>query len=202
LLAKEIVVKNKHVAIVGATGAVGREFVGCIESRGVPLASLKLLASAKSAGKKQTFRGQALTVAFLASTRLISFWHAASTLVGSANMSAIGVARLSGTTTISRSKSRLTGPGSMGAGGSAGAASKPPSLEISSRVNSCLGAFESVASAGLEGGRAETVIVRPKASRRWRVEQIIGTDPIETGRNARHREFAVRERWEDRITGF
>ena len=29
--------KNKHVAIVGATGAVGREFVGCIESRGVKL---------------------------------------------------------------------------------------------------------------------------------------------------------------------
>ena len=41
-------VKNKTVAIVGATGAVGREFVGCIESRGVPLASLKLLASARS----------------------------------------------------------------------------------------------------------------------------------------------------------
>jgi len=55
-------VKNKHVAIVGATGAVGREFVGCIESRGLPLASLKLLASAKSAGKKQTFRGQELTI--------------------------------------------------------------------------------------------------------------------------------------------
>ena len=54
--------KNKHVAIVGATGAVGREFVGCIESRGVPLASLKLLASAKSAGKTQTFRGQELTI--------------------------------------------------------------------------------------------------------------------------------------------
>ena len=54
--------KNKHVAIVGATGAVGREFVGCIESRGVPLASLKLLASARSAGQKQSFRGQELTI--------------------------------------------------------------------------------------------------------------------------------------------
>src|SRR5690348_3783243 len=55
-------VKNKNVAIVGATGAVGREFVGCIESRGVPLASLKLLASAKSAGKTQSFRGKDLMV--------------------------------------------------------------------------------------------------------------------------------------------
>jgi len=55
-------VKNKHVAIVGATGAVGREFVGCLESRGIPLASLKLLASARSAGKTQSFRGQNLVI--------------------------------------------------------------------------------------------------------------------------------------------
>jgi len=55
-------VKNKSVAIVGATGAVGREFVGCLESRGVPLASLKLLASARSAGQTQSFRGQTLTI--------------------------------------------------------------------------------------------------------------------------------------------
>ena len=54
--------KNKHVAIIGATGAVGREFVGCIESRGIPVASLKLLASARSAGKTQSFRGQELVV--------------------------------------------------------------------------------------------------------------------------------------------
>jgi len=55
-------VRNKNVAIVGATGAVGREFVGCIENRGIPLASLKLLASPRSAGKTQMFRGQELTV--------------------------------------------------------------------------------------------------------------------------------------------
>src|SRR5580700_4806106 len=54
--------KNKHVAIVGATGAVGREFVGCIESRGLPIASLKLLASARSAGKIQNFRGRKLVI--------------------------------------------------------------------------------------------------------------------------------------------
>ena len=54
--------KNKNIAIVGATGAVGREFVGCIESRGIPLTSLKLLASAKSAGKTQRFRGQELVI--------------------------------------------------------------------------------------------------------------------------------------------
>ncbi|MCP5411653.1 MAG: aspartate-semialdehyde dehydrogenase [Alphaproteobacteria bacterium] len=55
-------VKNKNIAIVGATGAVGREFVGCIESRGIPVKSLKLLASARSAGQKQKFRGEELTI--------------------------------------------------------------------------------------------------------------------------------------------
>jgi len=55
-------VKNKTIAIVGATGAVGREFVGCIESRGVPVKALKLLASARSAGQKQMFRGAELTI--------------------------------------------------------------------------------------------------------------------------------------------
>ena len=55
-------VKNKNIAIVGATGAVGREFVGCIESRGVPVKSLKLLASARSAGQKQGFRGKQLII--------------------------------------------------------------------------------------------------------------------------------------------
>jgi aspartate-semialdehyde dehydrogenase len=55
-------VKNKNIAIVGATGAVGREFIGCIESRGIPLKSLKLLASARSAGQKQAFRGEELTI--------------------------------------------------------------------------------------------------------------------------------------------
>ncbi|HEY0266943.1 MAG TPA: aspartate-semialdehyde dehydrogenase [Rhizomicrobium sp.] len=54
--------KNKNVAIVGATGAVGREFIGCIESRGIPLASLKLLASARSAGQKQSFRGEDIVI--------------------------------------------------------------------------------------------------------------------------------------------
>jgi aspartate-semialdehyde dehydrogenase len=54
--------KNRNVAIVGATGAVGREFIGCIESRGIEVKSLKLLASARSAGKTVPFRGQDLTI--------------------------------------------------------------------------------------------------------------------------------------------
>ncbi len=54
--------KNMNVAIVGATGAVGVEILSCLETRNFPLASLKLLASKRSAGKQVTFRGQTLTV--------------------------------------------------------------------------------------------------------------------------------------------
>ncbi len=51
-----------NVAIVGATGAVGVELLRCLEARDFPLASLKLLASPRSAGKTMVFRGQTLTV--------------------------------------------------------------------------------------------------------------------------------------------
>ncbi len=51
-----------RVAIVGATGAVGVEILSCLETRNFPLASLKLLASHRSAGKQVAFRGQMLTV--------------------------------------------------------------------------------------------------------------------------------------------
>lgn len=54
--------KNKTIAIVGATGAVGREFIGCIESRGTDVKSLKLLASARSVGKTAPFRGKELAI--------------------------------------------------------------------------------------------------------------------------------------------
>ncbi len=50
------------VAIVGATGAVGVEMIGCLEQRRFPLAELRLLASARSAGKTLEFRGEPLTV--------------------------------------------------------------------------------------------------------------------------------------------
>jgi aspartate-semialdehyde dehydrogenase len=50
------------VAIVGATGAVGVEMIGCLERRRFPLSELRLLASARSAGKTLDFRGQPLTV--------------------------------------------------------------------------------------------------------------------------------------------
>src|SRR5256714_8801503 len=51
-----------HVAVVGATGAVGIEMIKTLEKRNFPVSKLTLLASARSAGKKLKFRGQDITV--------------------------------------------------------------------------------------------------------------------------------------------
>jgi aspartate-semialdehyde dehydrogenase len=51
-----------HVAIVGATGAVGAELIQLLEQREFPLRGLKLLASPKSAGKKLKFKGEEIAV--------------------------------------------------------------------------------------------------------------------------------------------
>jgi len=51
-----------HIAIVGATGAVGIEMLNCLEERNFQCASITLLASARSAGKTLDFRGETLTI--------------------------------------------------------------------------------------------------------------------------------------------
>jgi aspartate-semialdehyde dehydrogenase len=51
-----------NVAIVGATGAVGQELLTVLAERNFPIRNLKLLASARSAGKTATFRGQPHTI--------------------------------------------------------------------------------------------------------------------------------------------
>ncbi len=52
----------KHIAIVGATGAVGEEMLACLAERNFPMGELTLLASARSAGQKRTFRGEEITI--------------------------------------------------------------------------------------------------------------------------------------------
>ena len=54
--------KNCNIAILGATGAVGREMLNVLEEYDIPVSRLKLLSSARSAGSKIPFRGEALTV--------------------------------------------------------------------------------------------------------------------------------------------
>ena len=53
---------NPNLAILGATGAVGQEFLAILEQRKTPMGSLRLLASARSAGRQVSFRGQKLSV--------------------------------------------------------------------------------------------------------------------------------------------
>lgn len=50
------------VAIVGATGAVGREMLRMLEEMQLPIRALKPLASARSAGSTLTFRGESVVI--------------------------------------------------------------------------------------------------------------------------------------------
>ena len=51
-----------HVAIAGVTGAVGQEFLTLLAERDFPIGELKMLASARSAGKTIDFKGKTYTV--------------------------------------------------------------------------------------------------------------------------------------------
>ena len=51
-----------NVAVVGATGAVGRKMLEILEERNFPVANLKVLASARSAGQTLTYNGKFLDV--------------------------------------------------------------------------------------------------------------------------------------------
>jgi aspartate-semialdehyde dehydrogenase len=53
---------NQTVAVVGATGAVGREMLRTLERRGFPAERVVALASPRSAGQELPFRGGTLTV--------------------------------------------------------------------------------------------------------------------------------------------
>ena len=48
--------KQYTVAILGATGAVGTQMLECLNEQEFPVGKLKLLASARSAGKTVEFR--------------------------------------------------------------------------------------------------------------------------------------------------
>lgn len=54
-----------RVAIVGASGAVGQEFLRVLEERNFPLTELLLFGSERSAGKKYKFRGKDIEVKLL-----------------------------------------------------------------------------------------------------------------------------------------
>ena len=72
--------KKYKVAIVGATGAVGREMLKCIFQFNFPFESLKLLASARSAGKVVEYEGHEFVVEELTENSFedveVAFWSA------------------------------------------------------------------------------------------------------------------------------
>ncbi len=55
-------IRQYHVAVVGATGAVGVEMLDVLARRDFPVKKLTLLASARSAGKTLEFRGESIPV--------------------------------------------------------------------------------------------------------------------------------------------
>ena len=72
--------KKYKVAIVGATGAVGREMLRCIFQFNFPFESIKLLASSRSAGKEIEFEGHKFIVEELTENSFegieVAFWSA------------------------------------------------------------------------------------------------------------------------------
>ena len=72
--------KKFKIAIVGATGAVGREMLRCVFQFNFPFESIKLLASARSAGKEIEFEGHKFIVEELTENSFegveVAFWSA------------------------------------------------------------------------------------------------------------------------------
>lgn len=54
--------KKYNVAVVGASGAVGQEFLRVLAEQEFPIAELRLFGSKRSAGRKYVFKGKELTV--------------------------------------------------------------------------------------------------------------------------------------------
>ncbi len=51
-----------NIAVLGASGAVGRELIELLETRSFPINELRLLSSARSSGMKQAWKGKDLTI--------------------------------------------------------------------------------------------------------------------------------------------
>ena len=54
--------KRYHVAVVGATGAVGQQMIDTLQKREFPIGKISLLSSSRSAGKQIQFNGETVTV--------------------------------------------------------------------------------------------------------------------------------------------
>jgi aspartate-semialdehyde dehydrogenase len=95
--------RDYHVAIAGATGAVGAELLQVLERRGFPVASLRPLASARSVGKTVSFRGKSIPVAELNERAFANIDVAFFSAGGEISRKFVPIARDAGATVIDNS---------------------------------------------------------------------------------------------------
>ena len=95
--------KSYHIAIVGATGAVGAELLRVLERRNFPVASLRAISSARSIGKSVRFHDESIPVQELAEYSFdkidIAFFSAG----GEVSRKFVPVARLAGAIAVDNS---------------------------------------------------------------------------------------------------
>ena len=103
--------KEYHIAIAGATGAVGAELLRVLERRNFPVAAVRALASGKSAGKNVSFRNQPVPVEELNENSFdqidIAFFSAG----GERSLKFVPIARDAGAVVIDNSSTFRMDPG-------------------------------------------------------------------------------------------
>jgi aspartate-semialdehyde dehydrogenase len=95
--------KPCHVAIVGATGAVGAELINVLERRDFPVASLRALASSRSSGSFVFFRGKKIAVTALDENSFADIDLAFFSAGGEISRRFVPLARLAGAIVIDNS---------------------------------------------------------------------------------------------------
>jgi aspartate-semialdehyde dehydrogenase len=95
--------KSYHVAIVGATGAVGDELLRVLERRAFPVERLLPLCSERSAGRSVTFRGEKITAEQLSSKSFAGIDLAFFSAGGNISRKYASIAREAGSVVIDNS---------------------------------------------------------------------------------------------------
>ncbi len=95
--------KTYNVAIVGATGMVGRAFIAILEERNFPVGQIRLLASERSASKRLAFRGKEIPVEILKEDSFKGMDFALFSAGGAVSLKFAPIAAESGATVIDNS---------------------------------------------------------------------------------------------------
>ena len=85
---------NMKIAIVGASGAVGQEFLKILEERDLGIDSLLLFGSERSAGRTYKFRGEDITVKLRGGDLVINYTDDGVQMTGSADTVFTGVVEI------------------------------------------------------------------------------------------------------------